>query len=225
MKEAISKKPSSKLFRSCHLFQRLMDLSKRMKESTIANLTGFYFVQCLQRTKDQPTHLTISWLGKMEKSSQNQRTTVSSTSMIWTVLCRDQSSTSLAQKLKTFRCFLRLLDMRFLSGPKIWTTHLARVTMVNTLFNMWESIKERIDITSLCSITRFKTLSGLQMAKSSSLSPGSNRPQQLCTMLMVNQCSSLERDLETPSKCVLLDIRSCSVGSETSPKVKWTFGV
>lgn len=63
-------RPNFKLFPSFHLFQRSMGRFKRITELTIANLMAVYFAQCLQKTRVLLTHLTISWHGKMEKSSR-----------------------------------------------------------------------------------------------------------------------------------------------------------
>lgn len=125
-------------------------------------------VHCLPTWRTPLMHYSTWWHGKTEKFSLNQKTTALSTFTTLTAICKDPSSTLRVQKLKTSKFCQPLPDTLFWFGLKIWTTLLAKVITENTTCSSSESTKEKQELLSLFSTTKFRTSSGAQTESFSS---------------------------------------------------------
>lgn len=161
----------------------------------------------------------------MVKCFQILRTMVLYTYMIWTVIFKDPNLTLLVREPMTFWSFLRRRDTPFWYGLKTRMTQQVKVTTESTLFNTFESTREKTVNLFQFSITKFKMSNGQKMASSSSWFLGNSQRWQQCTILMVSQHLNSESNSGTPSRFVHSVLSSWLEDSETSPKARWTFGI
>lgn len=174
-----------------------MESLRRTIGSTIAGLMASSFVQCHQRTLALPTLPVTLWHGRMEKFSQSLRTMASCMSMTWTVIFKDQSLTLPVLEQTTSRLFQLHLDMPFSSGPKIKTIQLVRATMESTHFNIFESIKAKIESSFQFSTTKSRMWSGRKTDNNLSSSRVNSQLWLRCTIWMVSQLLNSESNSET----------------------------
>ena len=92
----------------------------------------------------------------MVKFFLNLKITVLSMFMISTVIFKDQNSILLVLELMIFKLYQLPLDTLSLSGPKIRTTQLEKVTTESTHSSTLEFIKAKIENSFQFLITKFR---------------------------------------------------------------------
>ena len=108
-----------KLRPNYHHSQNWMENCKKITELTTVNSTDSYSVLVLQIQRMLLVHHSIWWPGKTENYCQLMMTMALCMCTIWTVIFKDQSSTSHVLGLKTFRFFQLHRDTLFLFGHRI----------------------------------------------------------------------------------------------------------